>query len=220
MKNKMHIYFMPGLGASSKIFEYINLPHDRFECHYFEWITPDSNTETLESYSQKYAAQIKYEDVVLIGVSFGGILVQEISKLIPAKHVIIISSVKNIDEMPKRLKLLRYTQAYKIFPTKRLSQIENFSKYDFHPTLKKKGELYDKYMSVRDEIYLNWAIHNVLHWNNKDIPAKVIHIHGTKDEIFPIKYISNCISIEGGTHAMIITKAKKIGKIIENLLLQ
>jgi len=216
----MHIYFMPGLAASPKIFEYINLPQESFECHYFEWVTPDSNSETLESYSQKYASQILFEDVVLIGVSFGGILVQEISKLVSVKHLIIISSVKSINEMPKRLKLLKYTQAYKIFPTKRLSRIDNFSKFDFHPTLKKKGELYDKYMSVRSEIYLNWAIHHVLHWNNRDVPYEVIHIHGTKDEIFPFKHISNCIPIEGGTHAMIITKARKIGNIIANLLLQ
>lgn len=211
---------MPGLAASPKIFEYINLPQESFECHYFEWVTPDSNSETLESYSQKYASQILFEDVVLIGVSFGGILVQEISKLVSVKHLIIISSVKSINEMPKRLKLLKYTQAYKIFPTKRLSRIDNFSKFDFHPTLKKKGELYDKYMSVRSEIYLNWAIHHVLHWNNRDVPYEVIHIHGTKDEIFPFKHISNCIPIEGGTHAMIITKARKIGNIIANLLLQ
>ena len=211
---------MPGLAASPKIFEHINLPQENFECHYFEWVTPDSNSETLESYSQKYASQILFEDVVLIGVSFGGILVQEISKLVSVKHLIIISSVKSISEMPKRLKLLKYTQAYKIFPTKRLSRIDNFSKFDFHPILKKKGELYDKYMSVTSEIYLNWAIHHVLHWNNKDARTQVIHIHGTKDEIFPFKHISNCIPIEGGTHAMIITKARKIGNIIANLLLQ
>lgn len=210
---------MPGLGASSKIFEYINLPEESFECHYFEWITPASNTETLESYCQKYTSQILFKDVVLIGVSFGGILVQEMSKLISVKQVIIISSLKNADEMPKRLKLLKYTQAYKIFPTKRLSQIDNFSKYDFHPALKKKGELYDKYMSIRNEIYLNWAIHNMLYWQNKEVSKNVVHIHGTKDEIFPIKHIVNCIPIEGGTHVMIITKGKKIGKIIENLLL-
>jgi len=28
MENKIHIYFMPGLAASSKIFEYIKLPRE------------------------------------------------------------------------------------------------------------------------------------------------------------------------------------------------
>ena len=220
MNNKIHIYFMPGLAASSKIFEYLNLPPETFSCHYFEWCIPESNNETLTSYAKKYAAQIRHDEVVLIGVSFGGFLVQEISRLISVKKVIIISSVKGIDEMPRRLRVLKFTRAYKIFPTRRLSRIDDFSKYDFHPQLKKKAELYNKYLGIRNENYLNWAIYNVLHWDNHMDRREVIHIHGTNDEIFPIKYIDNCIPVEGGTHAMIVIKAKKIAEIIENLLLQ
>jgi pimeloyl-ACP methyl ester carboxylesterase len=219
MENRIHIYFMPGLAASSKIFEYIKLPQESFECHYLEWSVPDSIDESLVSYAKKYASQIQHEEVVLVGVSFGGILVQEISKLIPVKRVIIISSLKTIDEIPKRLKLLKYTRAYHLFPTRRISRIDTFSKYDFFKPFKKKAELYDKYFSIRNEIYLNWALHNLLYWENKEIMAKVTHIHGNKDEILPIKHIDDCISIEGGTHAMIIIKAKQISEIIENLLL-
>lgn len=220
MNNKIHIYFMPGLAASSKIFEYINLPPESFSCHYFEWCIPESNDETLEVYAKKYAAQIRHDQVVLIGVSFGGFLVQEISRLIRVKQVIIISSVKGVHEMPRRLRLLKFTRAYKIFPTRRLARIDDFTKYDFHPQLKKKAALYNKYLGIRNENYLNWAIHCALHWDNREDQSKVIHIHGTNDEIFPIKYIGNCIPVEGGTHAMIVIKAKMIGEILENLLLQ
>jgi len=145
--------------------------------------------------------------------------VQEISKLIPVKRVIIISSFKIIDEIPKRLKLLKYTRAYHLFPTKRISRIDTFSKYDLFRLFKKKTELYDKYFSIRNEIYLNWALDKLLHWENNEKLPKVIHIHGNKDEILPIKHIDDCISIEGGTHAMIVIKAKQISRIIENLLL-
>lgn len=211
---------MPGLAASPKIFEYLHLSDKIFECHYFEWHVPENENQSLESYAQKYVEQIQHEEVILIGVSFGGVIVQEISRLIKIKQVIIISSLKNKREMPKRLKFLKNSKAYKIFPFSRLSHIDDFSKYNFTPNLKKKAALYDKYLSIKDENYLNWAIYNMLHWENKSGENNVIHIHGTKDEIFPIKYIDQCIAIEGGTHAMIITKAKKISKIIENLLSQ
>lgn len=220
MDEKIHIYFMPGLAASSKIFEYLHFSDDIFDCHYFEWRVPESENQSLESYAQNYVEQIRHERVILIGVSFGGVLVQEISRLIKVKQVIIISSLKNNREMPKRLRFLKNSKAYKIFPSSRLSRIDDFSRYNFTPNLKKKAALYDKYLSIRDENYLNWAIYNMLHWENKSGENNVIHIHGTKDEIFPIKYIDQCIAVEGGTHAMIITKAKKISKIIENLLLQ
>lgn len=218
MEDKIHIYFMPGLAASSKIFEHLKLSAEKYTLHYLEWIAPETEKETLSNYASKYLALIKHSEPVLVGVSFGGILVQELSHLLAARKVIIISSIKSRSEMPKRLRFLKNSKAYKFFPSRKLSQIDDFSKYDFHPNLKKKTELYNKYMIVRDEKYLNWAIHNVLHWNNSLPRENIIHIHGNKDEIFPIKYIKNCIPVEGGTHAMIIVKAKKISTIIEELL--
>ena len=218
MEDKIHIYFMPGLAASSKIFEHIRLAEEKFTLHYLEWIAPVSEKETLSDYASKYLPLIKHKQPVLIGVSFGGILVQELSHLLQVKKLIIISSIKSRSEMPRRLRFLKNSKAYKFFPSKKLSSIDDFSKYDFHPNLKKKTELYNKYMSVRDEKYLNWAIHSVLHWNNSSPSDNIIHIHGNKDEIFPIKYIKTCIAVEGGTHAMIIVKAKKISAILEEIL--
>ena len=43
---KIHLYCMPGLGASSKIFERISLPKDKFELHFLEWKIPTSLDET------------------------------------------------------------------------------------------------------------------------------------------------------------------------------
>jgi hypothetical protein len=73
-------------------------------------------------------------------------------------------------------------------------------------------------MRVRNEKYLNWAIKTVLHWKGSGDISNVVHIHGTRDEIFPIKHIDNCIPVEKGTHAMIITRAKRISEIIINSL--
>jgi len=219
MEDKIHIYFMPGLAASSKIFEYIKVADDKFVLHHLEWLEPDNEKETLAHYAAKYVKMITHKRPVLIGVSFGGILVQEIGRLMEVRKLIIISSLKNDQELPKRLKYLRKTRIYKLFPSKRLSTIDDFTKYNFHPQLKKKGELYNKYLSIRNEKYLNWAIHNMLSWKNNSRLQDLIHIHGTKDEIFPIKYIKDCIPVEGGTHAMIIVHAKKISAIIETLLL-
>jgi pimeloyl-ACP methyl ester carboxylesterase len=216
--DKLHIYFMPGLAASSRIFEHISMPEDRFVLHFLEWLEPGDENEHLSQYASRYVDLIGHPRPVLIGVSFGGILVQEIGKMIEVSHLIIISSIKSRKEMPKRLKFIKMTRAYRIFPSKRLSKIDDFSKYEFHPKLKNKGELYNKYLSIRNEKYLNWAIRNVLYWHNSEHPTEVTHIHGTKDEIFPYKYINGCIPVEGGTHAMIITKAKRISGILEELL--
>ena len=74
-------------------------------------------------------------------------------------------------------------------------------------------------MSVRNADYLHWAIVTILHWQQSESLKSIVHIHGTRDEVFPIKYITNCIEIENGTHVMIITKAKKITSAISSALI-
>ena len=79
---RIHLYCMPGLGANSKIFEHISLPKEKFELHFLEWKTPISFDESLEEYALRITDDIIHKNPVLLGVSFGGILVQEIAKVI------------------------------------------------------------------------------------------------------------------------------------------
>ncbi|WP_435263580.1 alpha/beta hydrolase [Tenacibaculum sp. nBUS_03] len=212
---KQHIYFVPGLAANTKIFEHITLSEDKFDLHFLEWILPTSVDESIQEYSKRMCAGIKHENPILIGVSFGGIMVQEMSKHIQHKKVIIISSIKSNEELPKRLKIAQVTKAYKLFPTKIISNIEKYEQYFFNDYLKKRAELYKVYLSIRHEDYLHWAIYNVLHWKQEEQLIDIVHIHGDKDEIFPIKNIKNSILVKNGTHIMILNKAKTISKILE-----
>ena len=75
----IHVYLMPGMSANSLIFEKINFPSN-FKLYYLDWIDPLKN-ESLETYAKRFSALIMHDDPVLIGVSFGGVLVQEISKI-------------------------------------------------------------------------------------------------------------------------------------------
>lgn len=215
---KTHIYFVPGLAASSKIFEYIHLPKDQYELHFLEWMLPESPNETIENYSKRLSDQIIHKNPVLVGVSFGGMIVQELSKYVNPKKVVVISSIKNNNEKPKHFVFMQRTRFYKLFPSGRISKMNGFPTFGLSKTLKRKLDLYNKYLGVRDKEYLDWAIFNVLHWKSDNQLNNVIHIHGSKDEIFPIKHIKNSIIIEGGTHAMIITKAKKINRILEEVV--
>ena len=211
---KKHLYFVPGLAACPKIFEYLKIPEDKYELHFLDWLLPMSENEPIEKYAKRMAASITEKNVVLIGVSFGGIMVQEMSKFLADSKVIIISSVKNRSELPRRLKFIQKTKAYKLFPATAIQNIEDFSIYAFGSFAKKRVDIYNKYLSVRDEKYLKWAIANVLNWNQTETLSNIIHIHGLSDEVFPSKHLKNFIPIENGTHVMILNKANSISKII------
>jgi esterase/lipase len=218
MLDKTHIYLVPGLAASSDIFEYLEIPQDNLELHYLNWLVPLSQNESIYEYAKRMCALIKHENPVLVGVSFGGIMVQEMSKIISVKKIIIISSVKSKNELPKRLKFARVSKAYKIFPTKVFTNIENYTKYAFGNNIKKRVQLYSKYLAMRDKDYLPWALHNVLNWQQENPPNDIVHIHGNKDRIFPIKNVKNCTVMEGGTHVMILNKAKHISQLLVEVI--
>lgn len=210
---------MPGLAAGPSIFENIKLPEEQFEMYFLEWFLPIEN-ESIESYALRMTQKITHDNPVLIGVSFGGVLVQEMAKIIQTDKLIIISSVKTNKEFPSRFKIARNTKAYKLIPTQLLADIEKLVKYAFGDNIvAKRLKLYEKYLSVRDKHYLDWAIETILCWNQKEINEAVIHIHGDADEVFPIKHIRKCIVVKGGTHIMILNKFKWMNENLPKLIL-
>ncbi len=214
----IHVYFMPGMAANPSIFDNIGLPESQFQMHKLCWFIPLED-ESLGEYALRMTKNIKHENVVLLGVSFGGILVQEMSKHIKLRKLIVVSSVKTKHELPKRMKVLRATKAYKLLPTQLMSNIDLLAKYAFGNTITKRIELYKKYLSVNDKRYLDWAIEQVINWNQEEAMSQVIHVHGEKDAVFPCANVKECIVVKGGTHIMIINKYKWFNENLPQLIL-
>lgn len=210
---------MPGMAASPSIFERIQLPTATFEMHFLEWLLPDKE-ETIEHYAKRISENVKHENVILVGVSFGGILVQEMKPFVKVKKVIIISSVKSNVELPRRMKVAKSTKAYKLIPTQLFGNIEGLAKFTFGSSvIKQRLKLYEKFLAVRDKTYLDWSIEQIINWKRTEVDPEVIHIHGDADEVFPIKYIKNAIPVKGGTHMMILTKYRWLNDNLPKIML-
>lgn len=213
------VYFMPGMAASSKIFEFIQLPTERFSSYFLEWIKPEKN-ESIENYARRMCDRIKHPNPILIGVSFGGILMQEMSKHIPVRQIVIISSVKHHDEFPKKFKFAQITKAHKFFPTGWVANLEVLQMLAFGEKWQKKLNLYEKYLAVRDKNYLSWSIEKIVNWKQTQVPKNLIHIHGTEDNVFPPAYITDAQWVKGGGHAMIVSHAKWFNRNLPEMLAQ
>ncbi len=204
-KNNTHVYFMPGMCANSMIFERIELGSN-FKSHYLDWIPPLKN-ESLRNYVIRLSKNIKHENSILIGVSFGGVIVQELSKILKIKKIIIISSIKSNKELSNSMKFAKKTKSYKLLPVTWLNDFESLLAFVLGPKIKRKVNLYRKYLSVRDENYLKWAIEAMINWKQEDPLDDVIHIHGTLDLVFPVMNIKNYIPLKKGDHNMILKRA-------------
>jgi len=214
------VYFMPGMAANPSIFEHIKLSEEKYLTHLLEWQLPETSQETLSAYAKRMTAHIKHDKPILIGVSFGGILVQEMAKHIQVEKLIIISSIKSKYEMPRRLKLSRKLKLYKVIPMRVFEDVDKLAKYAFGETVKSRIDLYQRYLSMSDRRYLNWAVREMVCWDQTTPPDDIIHIHGDADRIFPCQYIKKHTTIKGGSHIMILTKFKwfneNLPRLIEN----
>lgn len=218
---KIPVYMMPGLAASSRIFENIILDEALFEVVWLDWMMPLPN-ESLVNYSKRFIAQkIHHANPVLIGVSFGGIIVQEMARIIPVQKVIIVSSVSSEEDFPQRMKLAKSTKLYKILPTRLAKHFGLLAKIIPSKRIKARIQLYLKYLSVNDTEYLDWALDKIVNWKSKPIIVPLIHIHGTYDTVFPVQYIkSKYIPIRHGTHIMILNRYRWFNQHLPALILE
>ena len=195
---------MPGMGASPKIFEHLKFPVF-YEIVFLTWIPPFEK-ESLSNYAKRMSEFVKHKNPILIGVSFGGILVQEMTKYIKCDKVIIISSIKSRDELSVFMKISSVLGLHRLIPSYLIRNIESLVHLFYGSKMKKKFLLYRKYFTVRDPAYILWAINCIVNWRGIIIENKLIHIHGNIDRIFKIKKIKHPYIKINGDHAIIITR--------------
>ena len=116
------------------------------------------------------------------------------------------------------MKFGRVTKSYKLLPLKWIADIEFLISFVFGPVVEKRIKLYKKYLTVRDKNYLNWCIRELIEWKHLKPLKNVVHIHGSKDLIFPSVFIKNYIEIVDGDHAMILKKAELLNKKILEII--
>jgi len=215
----IQVYFMPGMAANPSIFKDIKLPEEKFSSHYLEWFVPKKGM-SISEYAKEMCGKITHKNVVLIGVSFGGIIIQEMAKHIQVKKLIVISSVTASKQLPKRMLFAKYTKAHKLLPTGLVNNIELLVKYAFGEIVIKRLDMYEQYLSVRDKYYIDWAIDQIVNWEQEECVFNHVHIHGDKDAVFPIENINNCVKVRKGTHIMIINRFKWFNEYLPAIILE
>lgn len=213
----MDVYFISGLGADRRAFEKIILTPDH-TAYYIDWLEPLSQ-ESLTAYAKRMASSIDVtKPFVLVGLSFGGIVSIEIGKVLQPKQIILISSVSHRSEMPW---YFRFASIFNIHKTFFVSQIKRNEKimFWFFGTKSNKLRAYLKEMiEAMSYNYLKWSIHEIVNWKQQSKPQNVFHIHGNADKLFPIQYIKPDKLIDRGSHFMVVTHARAISAVINELL--
>lgn len=213
-----HLYLMPGMAASPRIFEFISMP-DPFEIHLLSWFPPERE-ESLSNYAKRMCTRITHPNPILLGVSFGGVLVQEMAHHLDNAKLIIVSSIKSNHELSPSMKIAHRSNLHKLLPTQWIENFETLALFAFGDGIKKRVALYKRYLSERDSYYLSWSINALVHWKQEDPPKDILHIHGKNDTVFPPKHLVDPVLFIEGGHAMIINKSNWFNKNLPRLIFE
>ncbi|MGS4345512.1 alpha/beta fold hydrolase [Myroides odoratus] len=210
------IYVLSGLGVDHRVFD--SFEFNNSEVHFVSWIIPFKK-ETLSSYAKRIAEQIEEENPVIVGLSFGGMVAVEIAKIRQVSKVILLASAKGRQELPKSYLFIGKCKFHHGVPSSFLTYCNFLTYWFFGVSTLEDKKLLKTILADTNPDFLAWAIDAILNWNNKEIPANVIHIHGSKDRLLPSKNCSYDYLIEGAGHFMTVSHAKEIECLMEENIL-
>lgn len=210
------LYLIPGMGADGRLFE--GLAREGLKFTVLEFI-PAMPGETLREYALRLGAMIDHAEPFIVGgVSLGGIMAGEIAIAMGAEKLLLISSVKHSGEMPPHFKLARWIPVYKIFSGEWLKR--------HGPRDSRRGlapwqtKILEDIRTDADDAFITWAVDAVIKWRKSRhlTHPQLLHIHGTRDLMFPGIFLGKRSKIAGGRHVMVVTHAAEILKIARPFL--
>lgn len=206
----MKLYLIGGLGADERVFKFLKLDSNVVV---LKWITPIVN-ESISSYANRLMNQIDdTQEFGLLGVSFGGIVALEISKISKPTKLILISSVEIHEHLPSLYIALGRTKILNLIPNRYIKPPSFLLRYLFGAKNKK---LLNEIIGDTDPAFIRWALDVILNWCNVANNIKPIRIHGDKDKLIPLK--GDAIKVANAGHFMIVDNATEISELINKEL--
>jgi hypothetical protein len=211
-KMKSKIYCLGGLIMDKKVFE--KMRPEGIELVQIEYDLP-MNHESLKEYAERLFDKLKLpENYQLLGVSFGGMIATEFSKIRKPEKLYLVSSISKLTDVPIKFRLAGFLKMHRMIPTVLLNSSDALSRYLFGVRKKKDLERIKRLISPKDLEFLKWALDSILNWKNTETP-EAIRIHGTMDRILPCNRDVD-YPIADGSHFIIANRSEEIARILSS----
>lgn len=207
------LVLLPGMTPSRRIFQKL-APH-LVDCEVIDWIAP-GRAKTISDYAHKLVDEAGIDSSSdLGGVSFGGMVAQEVAKYCGVRLCFVVSSVRSSAELRPTQRILAHLPqcgdlavlgvigaVAQVWPRMGSSMA----------TVRAR-----KFRGVHGDLY-RWATSAALRWQSSpDGRAKLIRIHGDRDSTFPQGDRCSDHVIVGAGHMLALTHSHELARIIHQL---
>jgi len=213
----MDIHLIPGLGADHRIFDELLLDVPGRQAHDWPVMAPGSS---LRHFAEALAERIDTSRPhVLIGMSMGGMVVQEMAAITKPEHVIIISTWKGPQEMPPPIRLLRGKHPERLLNRRFLQHSMPLIRWQMGVEDPEGAALFDRFLAVHTIEQLKVQVNACLEWEGPAFPIPdLVHLHGDRDRLMPIETIVGAHAVRGGTHFMVYNKGPLLSGLVQCVL--
>ena len=153
----------------------------------------------------------------VIGLSMGGMIITEIARQYRPAFTILISSVPGAKQLPFYFKAAGKLRLHKMVPVSFVKSAATLKRVFTTETSEDKMILRD-IIRDSDPKFIYWAMDAILKWKGEQLASPYAHIHGTKDEVLPMRFTKPTHIIAKGGHLMIMNRAREINAILQTLL--
>jgi pimeloyl-ACP methyl ester carboxylesterase len=207
-------YLIPGLGADERVFRRLRLVG---AVHILQWLAPQSPTEPLARYAARLAEAVPLDAPCwLVGVSFGGLLAQEIGRLRPLARVVLISSLGQPTDLPPLLRLAGATGLHQLVPFGLLKWLPRMAQWFFGARGGTEYRLLRQILNDTDPAFARWATAQLLAWRGPGLPG-VVRLHGTHDRLLPASTAHIDYLVPGAGHFLIVSHAAQVSQVLNEL---
>lgn len=215
-QTKARIYLFPGQGSDYRIFQNLNFP-PQYDTICISYPMPDKD-EGLAEFAQRFVNETDTaQPFILMGVSMGGMICSELSEILPAETIILISSAKCQSELPMHYRFQSVFPVNDFVPPLIVKAGALFLQPLVEPDRNNNKECFKSMLSSKSPIYLKRTADMIINWQKEDYSDKIIHIHGDADNTLPLKNIKADYILPGGSHMMTLTRAADLQVILDEI---
>ncbi len=128
------------------------------------------------------------------------------------------SSAKAAFELPGRYTFMGKTHLNRIIPKGLVKAGARTLQGIVEPDRKYDPETFKDMLRKKDAAYLKRTADMIVNWDRDSYLYSIIHIHGDADHTIPFKNVSCDYMIKDGSHMMVLSRAKEISRIIDEIL--
>ncbi len=206
----MIIYLLPGIGCDERLFDRIDL--GGYHIVKLRW--PDFPKGcTLADIARELSAHVDATvPHVLVGVSMGGMVAQELASITKPEVVILVSSWTGPHEWPMFVRISARLGLHAF-----ITHFTMWLTWPVKRTLGRRDRSTDKLLwemaCAQTARKIRRGTGAILRWKGSTWKGPLVRIHGDGDRVIPLRFPVDHI-VEGGAHIMVLMRAEEVSRLV------